>query len=229
MISTVLFDLDDTLVDVSSAARTAVVPWAAELGVDGTPNEIVRRWVAISQPHYRRYQRREVTFAQQRRARVRELAPHLDLIDDEAADQTFAAYLTRYEAAWVCFDDAVPALRRLRARGLRVGILTNGEQAHQELKLELVGLRGEVDLMITSSELTYGKPHPLAYAVAVERLGMPADEIVMVGDSLENDVLAALDYGLDAVLLDRRGEYAESPVPRIHTLAELAGRSAFAF
>lgn len=223
-----LFDLDDTLVDVSSAARTAVVPWAVELGVSGPPEEIVRRWAAISQPHYRRYQRREVTFAQQRRARVRELAPHLDLADDDAADTAFAAYLTRYEAAWVCFDDAVPILRQLRGRGLRIGIFTNGERSHQELKLELVGLRGEVNLMITSSDLSVSKPDAKAYAEVVERLDVPADEITMVGDSLENDVLAAMDYGLDAVLLDRRDEYAEAPVPRIHTLAELAGRLAFA-
>ncbi len=44
----------------------------------------------------------------------------------------------------MCFDDAIPALRRLRAHGLTVGIFTNGEQAHQELKLDLVGLRDEV-------------------------------------------------------------------------------------
>ncbi len=58
MISTVLFDLDDTLVDVAGAARVAVLPWAAELGVSGQPEEIARRWAAISEPHYRRYQRR---------------------------------------------------------------------------------------------------------------------------------------------------------------------------
>lgn len=187
MISTVLFDLDDTLVDVAGAARIAVVPWAAELGVSGQPEEIARRWAAISEPHYRRYQRREVTFAQQRRARVRELAPHLDLSDDEAADAAFAGYVTRYEAAWVCLYDAIPALRRLRAHGLRLGIFTNGEQAHQELKLDLVGRRDEVDVMITPSELPFGKPHPLAYAAAVQRLRVPAAQVLMVGDSLDTE------------------------------------------
>lgn len=130
-------------------------------------------------------------------------------------------YLTRYEADWVCFDDAVPILRQLRGRGLRIGIFTKGERSHQELKLELVGLCEEVNLMITSSDLSVGEPYAKAYAEVVERLGVPADEITMVGDSLENDVLAT-DHGLHAVLLDRRYEYAEVPVPRIHTLDELA-------
>ncbi len=159
---------------------------------------------------------------------MRELAPHLELADDDAADTAFAGYLTRYEAAWVCFDDAVPVLRQLRGRGLRIGIFTNGERSHQELKLKLVGLHEEVNLMFTSSDVSVGKPDAKSYAEVVERLGMPADEIMMVGDSLENDVLAAMDYGLDAVLLDRRDEYAESPVPRIRTLHELAGRLALA-
>ncbi len=220
-ISTVLFDLDDTLVDQSGAARAAVVPWAAELGVAGTPSEIVLRWTTIAEPHYRRYQRREVTFAEQRRARVREFAPHLKLAEDEAADAAFTAYLTRYEGAWVCFDDAIPTCRRLRALGLRIAIFTDGEQSHQQLKLDLVGLREEVDLMICSSRLPAGKPDLRAFGAAVSRLGVPAAEILMVGDSLEKDVRGALDAGLDAVLLDRHDEHPDAQVRRIRTLDAL--------
>ncbi|MVA75147.1 HAD-IA family hydrolase [Auraticoccus sp. F435] len=219
--STVLLDLDDTLVDQVRAADAAVVAWAPTLGVTGEPAELARRWAELSEPHYRRYQAREISFAEQRRARVRELAPHLDLSDDAEADRRFAGYLEHYRAGWCCFDDAVPTLRRLRRQGLRVGVLTNGDEAQQRDKLDVVGLTAEIDVLIASSTLPFGKPHPLAFAAAVERLGVRAEEVLMVGDSLENDVRGALAAGMSAVLLDRTDAHAGVDVPRIRGLDEL--------
>ena len=68
--------------------------------------------------------------------------PHLDLADDEAADEAFGGYATAYHANWTCFPDAVPALRRVRAEGLTAAVLTNGDHTQQRLKLERVGLEG---------------------------------------------------------------------------------------
>lgn len=220
-VSTVLLDLDDTLVDQATAAAEAVVAWAATLGVPGGPEELVARWEALSEPHYARWQARETTFAGQRRARVRELAPHLDLTEDGAADEAFAGYLSRYRAAWRPFDDAVPTLRRLRADGLRLGVLTNGEEDQQREKLDRTGLSEHVDVLIASSTLPFGKPHPLAFSAAVERLGVRAEEVLMVGDSLDKDVRGALAAGLRAVLLDRSDAHAGVDVPRIRSLREL--------
>lgn len=56
----ILFDLDDTLIDHGSAASAAVVDWAADHGI-AAPN-IAERWATISERHYARYQRREITF-----------------------------------------------------------------------------------------------------------------------------------------------------------------------
>lgn len=220
-VTTVVLDLDDTLVDQATAAAEAVVAWAATLGVAGEPEELVARWEALSAPHYARWQARETTFAGQRRARVRELAVHLDLAEDAAADAAFAGYLSRYRAAWRPFDDAVPTLRRLRAEGFRLAVLTNGEEDQQREKLDLTGLTEHVDTLIASSTLPFGKPHPLAFATAVERLGADPEEVLMVGDSLDKDVRGALAAGLRAVLLDRSGAHAGVDVPRIRSLDEL--------
>ncbi|HET9658310.1 MAG TPA: hypothetical protein VFP72_23360, partial [Kineosporiaceae bacterium] len=70
MLQAVFFDLDGTLVDQATAAATAVVPWAADHGI--TDPDVAQRWAAISEVYYTRYQRRELTFAGQRRWRVRE-------------------------------------------------------------------------------------------------------------------------------------------------------------
>ena len=216
----VVFDLDDTLVDHTSAARTASVEWGRANGLAGSDEELALTWSAIATPHYRAYQLRELTFDGQRRARVREFLPHLDLADDDAADEAFRGYSEVYHASWTCFPDAVPALRRVREAGLLAAVLTNGEHAHQRLKLERVGLVDEVDQVFTSDEFPLGKPDPAAFLGTCSRLGVEPGEALMVGDSLVADVEGALGAGLRAVLLDRRDEHP-SHSPRIRSLAEL--------
>lgn len=213
----VLFDLDDTLVDYASAARVAVSAWAEEHGVAAT--DTVARWDAITEFHYARYQRRELTFQEQRRARVREFL-RVEA-DDTEADELFAGYAVRYEAAWTAFDDALPALHRVRAAGLTTAVLTNGDEEHQRLKLERVGLAAAVDELIASSSLPAGKPDPRAFHAAAQRLGHAPGELLMVGNSLEHDVRGALAAGIEAVLLDRHDVHAGEPVRRIRSLREL--------
>lgn len=217
VLRTVLFDLDDTLVDQESAANAAVLAWAAEHGIHDA--EVAQRWGAISEVHYSRYQRRELSFAQQRRARAREFLS-LDVSDDDA-DAVFAGYLRRYEAGWTLFDDAVPALRRARSAGLTVAVFTNGNEDHQRRKLKLLGLEDEVDALIASSSLPVGKPDPRAFRGALERVGAQADEALMIGNSLDKDVRGALRVGLQAILVDRRGEHPGLDVRTATSLDEV--------
>lgn len=217
MLRAVLFDLDDTLVDYASAARVAVTAWAEEHGVLAV--DTVARWDAITEFHYARYQRRELTFQQQRRARVREFL-RIEAGDAEV-DELFTGYVVRHEAAWAAFDDALPALRHVRAAGLTSAVLTNGDDAHQRLKLARVGLAAEVDAVIASSTLPAGKPDPRAFHAAARRLGHAPEELLMVGNSLDHDVRGALAAGFDAVLLDRHDAHVGEPVRRIRSLCEL--------
>ncbi|UUZ60782.1 HAD family hydrolase [Nocardioides sp. B-3] len=152
---------------------------------------------------------------------MREFLPHPDLADDAAADEAFLGYSAVYHASWTTFSDAVPALRRVRAAGLCAAVLTNGDHAHQRLKLERVGLvDDELDRVFTSDEFAFGKPDPAAFPGACARLGVEPGDALMVGDSLVADVEGALGAGLHAVLLDRRDEHP-SHSPRIRSLDEL--------
>jgi putative hydrolase of the HAD superfamily len=217
----VLFDLDGTLVEQESAAAAAVVDWAAEHGI--TDPDVAARWAAVSDRHYVRYQRRELTFAEQRRNRVREFLG-VDA-SDEDADELFHGYLQRYEAGWTLFDDAVPALRRVRAAGLAIVVFTNGNTDHQRFKLDRFGLSDEIDVLISSEMLPAGKPDPRAFLHALDLLQLAPSEAMMVGDSLEKDVRGALAVGIDAVLVDRYDEHADVAVRRIRSLRELSGVS----
>ena len=213
----VLFDLDGTLVDQQSAAAAAVVEWAAEHGI--TDPGVADRWAELSEKHYMRYQRRELTFPEQRRQRVRAF---LDVqVSDEEADELFSGYLHRYEAGWTLFEDAVPTLRKVREAGLAAVVFTNGNEDHQRYKVDRLGLADEIDVLISSETLPAGKPDPRAFLQTVDRLGLTMSDVLMVGDSLEKDVRGALAVGIDAVLIDRYDVHAAAGVRRVRSLHEL--------
>ncbi|MGW5188560.1 HAD family hydrolase [Kribbella sp. NPDC004138] len=217
MLKTVLFDLDGTLVEERAAAAAAVVEWAAEYGVTGP--DVVTRWAAVSEKHYRRFQRRELTFPEQRRRRVREFLA-VDASDAEA-DAMFEGYVWRYEAGWTVYADAVPGLRAVRADGLRAVVLTNGNGDHQRMKLDRLGLTDEIDELISGDTLPVGKPDPRAFAHALERLAAEPHDVVMVGDSLENDIRGAQSVGIPAVLVDRHDAQPGADVPRVRELTQV--------
>lgn len=218
----VLFDLDDTLVDHAGAARGAVVAWARERGVTGSPDEVAARWAALTRLHYDRYQQRELTYLEQRRARVRDFLTHEALVDDADVDVAFGGYRSRYEAAWTAFPDAAPALRRARESGAVVAVLTNGEHDQQAAKLTRSGLAPYVDHLVASSTLSAAKPHVAAFDEACARVRVAPDAALMVGDSLHHDVHGARAAGLDAVWVDRTATGDAGPdVRRVSGLDEL--------
>jgi FMN phosphatase YigB (HAD superfamily) len=114
--------------------------------------------------------------------------------------------------------DALPCLAALRARGLRLGAAGNMFTRHEEF------LRPHVDFVGSSERWGVEKPDLGFFAHVVEAAGVPAGEILYVGDRVDNDVLPARAAGLHAIRI-RRGEHArvESPdgVVTIGSLSEL--------
>ena len=228
-IRALLLDLDDTLVDHRGAADRGLRTWLTGLGLAETPAELeahVERWFALEARHYERAQRRELSYVEQRRVRIREFLPGWDLADDALADDVFAGFLGCYQAAWRAFDDAAATIDRARAAGIPVGILTNGEHAIQTEKLRRTGLLRDDVPVFASSALPAAKPDPRSYLTACARLGAEPSATLMVGDSLRHDVVGAQRAGLQARLLDRYGRHDATRtgvrVPTVRGLAEVA-------
>jgi putative hydrolase of the HAD superfamily len=221
----VLFDVDDTLVDHSGAQRTAIVTYLASLGLD-QDDAAVSRWREAEERHFSRHLTGELTFQEQRRARVREMlaADGGAELDDATVDGWFAGFTTHFEAAWTTYDDVGAALAMVASRELAVGIVTNVDAKHQRRKLEIVGLGGCFDVVVGLDTLGFGKPDPRVFRHACELLGTQPCDTFFVGDRLDHDAVGARDAGLQAVWLDRSGS-AGADVPdgitRVASLAEL--------
>ncbi|HEX9549177.1 MAG TPA: HAD-IA family hydrolase [Acidimicrobiales bacterium] len=130
----------------------------------------------------------------------------------------------------VPFGDAVSSLRAVRAGGLQLAICSNWGWELPEV-VRSCGLPDVFDVVLSSAEAGYRKPHPRIFELLVERLGLDAGSVLFVGDSVEADVLGAKSAGLRAVELCPSRPTAAgpvssvspvSPVPSVSSLAELA-------
>lgn len=125
-------------------------------------------------------------------------------------------------AVWRPFDDAVPALERLRARGLRLAVVSNWDRRLHGI-LEEGGLREWFDAVVVSSEVGWRKPHPGIFREALAALRVAPGEVLHVGDSVGDDLAGAAAMGIRAALIDRGGGVAPPGHPVLRDLREIEG------
>jgi len=153
----------------------------------------------------------------------------------EPAGPAHEAALAAYEAAWQPHTwtdpDAVPLLAALRARGLRVGVLSNTlwtRRFHEQV-FARDGVLPYVDAAVYSSELAYVKPHPEAFWAALRSVDVTdPGRAVFVGDRLYDDVHGAAEVGMRTVFVPhseipshQRGRAEGSPDAVVQRLGDV--------
>ena len=118
------------------------------------------------------------------------------------------------------YDDVRPALEAMRGRGLRLGVLSDADT--EWLRASVTRNALEFDAVVSSEELCCYKPHESVFLEACRRLGTAPSATVYVGDSPRLDVVGALNAGLTAVWLNRRGaQFPKDLDPPDHTIESI--------
>jgi putative hydrolase of the HAD superfamily len=221
-IRAVIFDLDDTLVDHVGSVRRALQTWLPTAG-NSAPRELLDAWLGASERHYPGWESGQITFAEQRRRRLRDFLPLLGITpgDDESLDRAFADYLRCYQASWTTFADVDGVLIALAEANLMTAVLSNGTAVQQNAKIAAVGLRGRVGPVFTAEELGVAKPDPSAYLTVCAALGVPPGSVLHVGDRYDLDVVAPRAAGLQALYLDRADRGPRDEPHRVTSLHQL--------
>jgi putative hydrolase of the HAD superfamily len=106
------------------------------------------------------------------------------------------------------YDDSLPVLRALRARGVKTALVSNCSH-NTKPGVERLGLYDEFDAVILSYELGVRKPDPAIYRAALEALGGPAPERSVFVDDQPPYCDGAASLGLDAMVIFRPNQPSE--------------------
>lgn len=122
--------------------------------------------------------------------------------------------------SWEVFPDALPAAEQLKNAGFRLGIASNFDSRLHRILEGHESLRTGFWPAVVSSEVGYRKPHSGFYRAVCERIELDPEEILFVGDDLENDYHGPIRAGLRAVLLNRKAPH-DLGVSNVTSLSEL--------
>lgn len=135
-----------------------------------------------------------------------------------------AASAARLMAAWDAlppWPEALGTLREIKARGYRIGVLSNGDE--DMLRALLADWSVTMDHVLASDHAGAYKPHPAIYGLPATRLGLDRKDVLHVAGS-GNDVLGAKRAGLACAWSNRTGDIVFDPaVHADHEMPDLSG------
>lgn len=224
MISAVIFDLYGTLVGAPPVAAYAAYAdgTASRLGFD--PEKFRTIYDAD-------YEGRQTGTVGTHEQYLRDLARRIGIVLSERQLSDLVRFRIDAVRAWlIAKPDAVSTLRVLKARGLRLGLLSDcgWETGIAWPSLPVAPL---IDAPVMSFEVGVKKPNPRIYEIAVDRLGVPPGQCLYVGDGGSDELAGAQRAGLVPIMIDdpndaegHRPGYVPWTGPRVSSLAELLGR-----
>ena len=203
-----LFDLDGTLID---SVYQHVLAWHEALAQSGTELSVWRI--------HRRIGMSGGLFVN---ALLREVGGDLSTVDSERLQAIHAEAFKRIASQVRPLPGARELLSALAAENVPHAIATSGRRDTAGISIEMLGVSATVPV-ITRDEVRYAKPDPDLFLAAAERLGVPIERCVVVGDSIW-DLLAAqraralgvgvLSGGYGEQELERAGAYRVYQDPR---------------
>ena len=189
VVRAVLLDLDGTLLDTAPEIAAAAADMLSELGLDPVDPLRVRDFIGKGIPHLVR----------------RTLEASLGRAPDErrvgsAMEGFFFHYAKRNGRMSKPYPGVLEGIAELRAKGFALACVTNKTAQFTIPLLEATGLAGFFPVVVSGDTMPKKKPAPDPLLEACRRLGVPAPEALMVGDS-RNDALAARAAGCPVLLV----------------------------
>lgn len=209
VIQGVLFDIDDTLVDLETAMGRTLHHIGAETLAhlsEAEWAEYKRLYTRDPHGYYDQYLAGNLSFTEQRvhRARHAQASFLAEPLEGEAAVRWNSAYEATLPLHFEPYDDVLPVLDELDRRGIPYGAVSNNVHDYQRAKLDKAGLQ-RVAALVGIDALGVAKPHPAIYLEGAKRLGTDPAHTLYVGDNAVVDAQGADAAGLIGVWLDRRG------------------------
>lgn len=217
--TTVLFDLDHTLLDSETSMAVAYENTMRAFGIDD-PWHVHPVFERINSALWNAVERHEIGPESVRTARFERLVDELSLDSDPAAMGD--CFVRELGANGELYPGVVEVLDTL-APLVSMAMVTNGIGEVQRARIERLGLGPYLDAVVISGEVGVAKPGPAIFDLAFAALGDPdRATTLMVGDSLSSDMRGGTDYGIGTCWYNPNGQILPDGVAITHEIADLA-------
>lgn len=192
MIRALLFDLDNTLTDfmkMKEAAINAAVEGMVDMGLPLSREEARQRIYAVYDREGIEYQRVFDAF----------LKESLGTVPPETLAAGIVHYRRVRDTYLVLYPHVRSTLTELLRRGMRLAVLSDAPALQAWQRLHHLGLEHFFRPVVTFDDTGERKPSPKPFRRALELLGLPAAEVLMVGDWPERDMIGARSVGMPTV------------------------------
>lgn len=210
----VLFDLDNTLINRNQAFRVftnKLIDQFIECNDQDAREEMIE-FIRIADRNG--YRRKNELFG--------EIKSNYSLKNPETSIKELSDYwFSEFFKCTVLMDSAIEVLEAIKSSGYALGLITNGAIRSQNSKLDFVKIREHFDHIIVSDEVRLKKPDQQIFALALDKLGVAAEDSWYIGDHPINDVYGARQAGLTPVWFEGPMEWDSTVDKPDHTIGHL--------
>tara|TARA_B100000886_G_scaffold202011_1_gene139503 strand:+ start:81 stop:776 length:696 start_codon:yes stop_codon:yes gene_type:complete len=221
VLTDIFFDLDHTLWDFEKNSMLTFDKIFNEQMLSIDLDQFIFYYNPINHYYWKKYRENKIS---QDELRYNRLSDTFDQIKFKTTtsqiDQISEAYITYLSSFSHLFEGAIPLLEKLKSN-YNLHIITNGFEQVQNLKIKNSGLKTFFDFIFTAEKVGFKKPHPQIFMEALNQTKADPKKSLMIGDSLEADILGALTQGMHAIHFNSHREELHDKCLIVNSLNEL--------
>lgn len=204
--NTIIFDIDDTLYDQAQSFHQTVREMFREPLTDEEADKLYRASRKYSEILFDQSERGEISQLEWQTGRIIAACRDFGIpIDFQKAVAFHEAYVVEQNNISL-FPEARELLEALYQQGKQLAILTNGEEQHQLMKINQLGLRKWIpaENIFISELIGHAKPKHETFHFVEKKLNLEQAQTVYIGDNFEKDIIGAKQAGWQAIWMNHR-------------------------
>lgn len=194
MITTILWDIDGTLLDFHKAERWSIKKCFSQIGFDGCDDAFIDRYSTLNRRYWDMLERGEITIDRLLTERFVEFFKQENIGLDDAVKFNYNYQMGLGQVAFP-MDDSINLVKKLKGKVKQYAV-TNGAALSQHHKLMNSGLDALLDGCFISQEIGYDKPRSEFFDAVFRQIKAKRSETAIVGDSLSSDMAGANNAGI---------------------------------
>ncbi|WP_430427661.1 YjjG family noncanonical pyrimidine nucleotidase [Maribacter litoralis] len=220
-VTDVFFDLDHTLWDFDKNSAHTFQKIFIDQKINVELNDFLKVYVPANFKFWKLYREEKITKEELRYQRLKSVFDEMKYpATDDIIHVLSEEYINHLSSFNSLFPNTIEVLNYLRPN-YKLHIITNGFQEVQEKKLRNSGIHGFFDQIIDSEMAGVKKPNPIIFNLALNKAGAKPERSLMIGDSLEADILGAKSLGFHTIHFNAHRENSHDLAPIIYDLEEI--------